>query len=65
MKNNISSFDRLIRFLISLGGVLLILIGQINGIYLFLIGAVSLIMFVTAAVNFCPLYTLLGISTRR
>ncbi|MEI6638700.1 MAG: DUF2892 domain-containing protein [Chlorobium sp.] len=57
MAKNIGKTDRVIRFLI---GVVMLLAGFIAHSWW---GAVGLVPLVTAITGFCPLYTLLGIST--
>lgn len=63
MKTNESSTDRIIRAIVgvaALVGALVVGIGSIGGIVLLVLGAV---LVVTAAVGFCPLYRVLGLST--
>ncbi len=60
MNSNLHSIDRLLRLLLGLALVVLSLLGVI-GVW----GWVGLILVATALINFCPLYRLLGISTRR
>jgi hypothetical protein len=66
---NVGSFDRVARFLV--GAVLIalcflppsapVLIGL--GAWRWLVVAVGLVMIGTAAIRFCPAYTLLGVNT--
>jgi hypothetical protein len=59
---NESSTDRDLR--IVLGGVLMILaIFWLKGLFTVLVGLVALVLFVTAAVGFCPVYRVFGFST--
>jgi len=59
---NESALDRDIR--IVLGAVLMYLaVFQIPGMWSFVVGAVAVVLFVTAAVGFCPLYALFHINT--
>lgn len=60
MNSNLHSIDRLLRLLLGLALVVLSLLGVI-GVW----GWAGLILVATALINFCPLYRLLGISTRR
>ncbi len=69
MTPNVGSFDRVLRF--ALGIVLIALpfvapVAMLNGtlatVILVVVGAV---MVLTAAIRFCPLYTILGIRTCR
>jgi hypothetical protein len=60
MKKNIGSWDKAARLVI--GAVLLLLVytGQARWW-----GLVGLVLLVTGALSFCPLYALLGIGRRR
>jgi hypothetical protein len=66
MTRNMGTTDRLLRaFVLGLAALVAALAvggGTLPGILLLVVGAV---MFATAAVGFCPLYKVLGISTRR
>lgn len=62
MKANVGSADRIVRILIGLGLLSLLLLLDAPMKYLGLIGIVPL---ATALLNWCPLYTLLGINTCR
>ena len=63
MNKNISNTDRLIRVIIAVVMVGLYFGNVVTGtwgIIALIVGAIAL---VTAAINFCPLYKLLGIKT--
>ncbi|MFN8146737.1 MAG: DUF2892 domain-containing protein [Candidatus Nanopelagicales bacterium] len=63
MKRNESSLDRVIRVVIAaaaVGGAVLVGASSIVGIVLLVVAAV---MLVTAAIGWCPLYSLFGISS--
>lgn len=63
MKRNESNLDRVIRVVIAaaaVGGAVLVGIGSVLGLLLLVVAAV---MLVTAAVGWCPLYSLVGISS--
>ena len=62
MKQNVGSVDRWIR--IVLGVAILSLLVFLNGPIRW-IGLVGLIPLVTGIINFCPIYALLGISTKK
>jgi hypothetical protein len=65
MKNNVASADRIIRVLIAVIFATLYFNNVITGtlgIVLLVLGAVFLI---TAIVGFCPIYRILGISTKK
>ncbi len=59
MKKNMGKVDRIIRFII---GLIIIIWGIAAGSWWGLIGLLPLL---TALVNWCPLYTLLGLSTKK
>lgn len=60
MNANVGSLDKAIRVLVGLGLLSLFYFLDGNARYLGLIGLVPLL---TAVMSFCPLYTLLGLST--
>ena len=64
MTVNQSSLDRGIRA--ALGIVLLLtwLLGWVTGTFAIVLGVVGIVLLATAAVGFCPLYRVLGVSTR-
>ena len=65
MSRNVSNLDRLIRVavaVVAVVGAVVVGASSVLGIVLFVVAAILL---VTAAVGFCPLYRLLGISTDR
>jgi len=61
MKVNVGSVDRVIRVIVGLA--LLSLVFLLNGEIRW-IGLIGVIPLLTAVVSFCPLYTILGISSR-
>lgn len=62
MKQNVGNVDRWIR--IVLGVAILSLLVFLNGPIRW-IGLIGLIPLVTGIINFCPIYALLGISTKK
>ena len=63
MHTNESSLDRVVRLVVAVVATVLGFVvgaGSVGGILLFVVAA---IMLVTAAVGFCPLYRIFGIST--
>ena len=65
MTSNESGADRIIRVIIAIAAVIgafAVGASSVLGIILFVVAA---IMLVTAAVGFCPLYRLFGISTKK
>ena len=59
MKNNMGSADRIIRAIL---GAVIIALGFYFGSWF---GVIGLVPIITAALNFCPAYNLIGISTRK
>lgn len=60
VKSNMSQGDKLIRITISIS---LAIIGYFTGVYWLLI--ISGIVLIPPMINFCPLYKLFGISTKK
>ena len=58
MKKNAGSIDRVVRVIVGLALIAMTLTGTI-GVW----GWIGIVPIATAAMGFCPLYTLLGIST--
>lgn len=57
MKKNVGSIDKIIRIILGLA------IGGLGFFYGSWWGLVGIIPIATALVNFCPLYTLIGLNT--
>ena len=63
-KNNVGSVDKNVR--IAVGIVLLILVAILpKSVFIYVLGGVGIILILTAVMNFCPLYRVLGIQTNR
>jgi len=63
MRTNESTLDRVVRLVVAVVATVLGVVvgaGSVGGVLLFVVAA---IMLVTAAVGFCPLYRIFGIST--
>ncbi len=58
MKTNVGGIDRILRIVLGLALIVLTLTGTI-GVW----GWIGLVPLATAAMGFCPLYTVLGFST--
>lgn len=63
MKRNMSQTDKTIRLVIATVIVLLYYFDIISGTLAVVLGALAIIFVLTSLINFCPLYTLLGINT--
>ncbi len=61
MQKNMASWDRIGR--VVLGIILIFLAIKNHGIIFTILGVVGLVFLVTAAIGFCPLYTVLGFKT--
>jgi Protein of unknown function (DUF2892) len=64
MKINMGTVDRVVRVVV---GVVLAAVGFFGttGVWSIVLYVLAVVMFVTAAVGFCPLYLPFGISTKK
>ena len=65
MKKNMGTIDRIIRAVLAAIVVILYLTGTISGGTAIILGIFAAIFIATSIVGYCPLYTLLKISTRK
>lgn len=65
MKKNINSIDRIARLLIAAVVAILYFTHQIQGTLAVILGIAAIIIAATALINFCPIYYILGISTKK
>lgn len=65
MEPNLNLSDQLLRLFAGFIAIALIVFGSFNGISIVFLSGSALILFVTSAVKFCPLYRLLGVKTSR
>jgi len=65
MKKNMGTADRAVRTLIALGIGVLYFTGRIGGTLAIVLGVIAVIFLLTSFVSWCPLYTPLGISSRK
>ena len=63
MKKNMGTIDRSIRTILAIVVAILYFTSNISGITAIVLGIIAIIFLITSFVGFCPLYTLLGIST--
>ncbi|PAC30330.1 DUF2892 domain-containing protein [Flectobacillus sp. BAB-3569] len=63
MKKNMGSTDKLIRVIIAIIVAVLYFTGTLTGTIGIIALVIAGVFFVTSLVSFCPLYTILGIST--
>lgn len=65
MKPNMGSIDRIIRIMIAAIFAILYFSNVITGTIGIILLVVSAVFLLTSFLNFCPLYSILGISTRK
>lgn len=63
MKKNMGTLDKGIRLVIAIAIALLYYFNVISGTIAYVLMVVAIIFLLTSFINFCPLYTLLGINT--
>ena len=63
MKKNVGSIDKIIRIVIALVISALYITGTVTGILAYVLLALGGILVLTVAVNTCPIYIALGLST--
>ena len=64
MKKNLHSADRVIRLLIFVVTAILYFTGSVSGTSGLVLLLVGVVLAATSFINFCPIYWMLGISTR-
>jgi len=65
MKKNMGTIDRSIRTILALVVAVLYFTGNISGMAAIILGVLAIIFLITSFVGFCPLYTVLGISSNK
>ncbi|HUI09236.1 MAG TPA: DUF2892 domain-containing protein [Bacteroidota bacterium] len=65
MRKNIGNADRVIRILAAVVVAVLLLTGTLSGALGLVLGIAGAVLLFTAFVSICPLYMLLGISTKK
>jgi len=65
MKKNIGSIDKVIRILFAVVVVVLYFTKVISGTLAIVLLILSAVFIVTALINFCPIWSMLGVSTRK
>lgn len=63
MKKNMGNTDKGIRVLIALAIALLYFFNVIEGMLAYVLMALAIVFLITSFINFCPLYTLIGVNT--
>ncbi len=64
MINNVGTLDRIIRALVALVIIGLYLMHMISGTLAIILWVIAVLLLVTAALGYCPIYHILGISTK-
>ncbi len=65
MKKNMSTADRIVRILAAIAVAILYFTNAISGTIAIVLLSIAVIFIITSLVNFCPLYQVLGISTKK
>ncbi len=65
MKKNMGTTDKAVRILVAVVIAALYYTGTISGTLAIVLLALAIIFLLTSFLNFCPLYTLFGISTHK
>ncbi|MGD1047436.1 MAG: DUF2892 domain-containing protein [Candidatus Krumholzibacteriaceae bacterium] len=63
MTANIGKADRAIRYLLALVVLILVVTRRVHGALAIVLAIIGIAMLITAFVNYCPLYPVMGIST--
>jgi uncharacterized membrane protein YtjA (UPF0391 family) len=64
MKSNMGSADKIVRVLLALLAAVLYFTGITSGTLGIALMVIGTVLLITSFLNFCPLYTIFGISTR-
>lgn len=65
LRKNVGTLDRILRFVIAAVIAVLGLAGILTGTLAVILAVLAVVFIVTGIVGVCPLYMLLGISTRK
>jgi hypothetical protein len=65
MKKNMGGIDRMIRIVIAIIAAILYFTGTVSGTFGIILIVVAGVFLATSFLNFCPLYTVLGINTKK
>lgn len=63
MEKNMGSTDKGIRVLIAIVIALLYYFNVIEGTLAYILMGLAIVLLITSFINFCPLYTLIGVNT--
>lgn len=65
MVNNMGALDRTIRGILAIVVIALFGLKMISGLAAIILGVIAAIFIITSLIGFCPLYRLLGITTKK
>jgi hypothetical protein len=65
MQVNMGTIDRVVRVVLALVVGLLIVTGQLSGVWAIVLGALAVVFVLTSAIGFCPLYAPFRFRTKR
>jgi hypothetical protein len=65
MKKNIGSADKIVRYLLAAIIIVLFALKVVTGTFGFILLAVAAILIVTALLDFCPIWWILGVKTNK
>jgi hypothetical protein len=65
MTKNVGSADRIVRVLLAIVFGLLIFTGNVTGTLAVILGILAVVLLGTSAVSFCPLYSIMKLSTSK
>jgi hypothetical protein len=63
MKKNMGSLDKVFRVLIAVTVAVLYYLNIISGSLAYILMVVAIILLITTFINFCPIYSILGINS--
>ncbi len=65
MKKNLGGADRIIRALLFVVVLILFLTNQVSGTLAYVLLGATSVLLITSFINFCPIYSIFGISTNK
>jgi hypothetical protein len=65
MKKNVGSIDQIVRYLLAAVIIALFLLKVVTGTLGFILLGVAAVFIITSALNFCPIWWMLGLKTNK
>jgi hypothetical protein len=65
MKKNVGSIDQIIRYLLAALFIILFIFQVVSGIFGYILLALAVVFIVTALLNFCPIWWMIGTKTNK